>query len=540
MATLRLDYFFRFHGLTSSAMRSLLALCCACVCVFPCAAVTPESWKDTLYSYKGGGATLAGLLTAFSRTMGLELSFQDRKLAEVATMPDATATNPVVFLDRLAIAHKFQWFVYSGVLHVSASGRAVTERLSLGTLTGSTAKQALIGLGLFEQKFGWGELDDTVPIVLLAGPPAYVELVKNVVGKTATEKSIEAPQLMLFRLKYASATDYETSARDHSVSRPGMATLLRGMLTDPPGRGGNKLDDFKDPGPIASARTSSVDPGPSVRFPGLSTSLSTPAGSRRSSFIPSMDAYAPLNAVLVRDFPDKRAMYQELISSLDVPVEQVEILVTIVDADTDKLREWSASLSVGNSLRYGSGSPGVGGADPTIVLWALDKLSLKLRALESEGSAQVISRPSVLTLDNIGAVLDLSQSAFFRLVGERTADLKSVTVGTMLKVTPRVLNDSSDPSIQVMLEIEDGTIKNAGNQGDTPLTERSSISTQAVVRPNQALVIGGYRREQTEALESRVPVLSAIPILGYLFRAQKNGKKERERLFILTARVVGH
>ncbi|MBV6322448.1 type III secretion system outer membrane ring subunit SctC [Duganella violaceipulchra] len=478
----------------------------------------PAAWKETLYSYRSGAGTLGARLEALARSTGLRLRLDNGRLAKAMVEPDPTASNPAAYLDRMATAQRFQWFVYNGTLYVSPADAAVTERLDLGAASGTAARQALIGLGLFEEKFGWGELDENEAAALVAGPPEYIALLKGVLGKGASERVADGPQLMVFRLKYAMAADHESVARDHVVKQAGMAALLREMLA------GHSVASGApgEPGPIAGAR--------------LAPSVAVPGGARRASFTPTIEAYAPLNAVLVRDYPERRALYQDLIAALDVAVDQVEILVTIVDAESGTLRDWSAGLTlngVGGGLQAGSAPDA-----PNIVLWSLNRLNLKLRALESEGALQVVSRPSVLTLDNVGAVLDMSQSAYFKLVGERTAELKGVTVGTMLQVTPRIVAGPGEPAIQVLLNIEDGKITDTGAAGGTPQTQRNAISTQAVVRPNQALVIGGYRREQNEERESRVPVLFRIPLLGRLFGAKKNRTKQLERLFILTARVL--
>jgi type III secretion protein C len=499
----------------------------------PCAAVTPVAWKDTLYSYRGGGAALGERLEALAHTMGLRLRLQDGKLAKAPARPETAASNVAAYLDRLAAEQRFQWFVYNGTLYVSDG--AVTERLSLGGMSGADARQALIGLGLFEEKFGWGELDDTACAVVVAGPPAYVALLKDVIGKRAG--SDETPQLMVFRLKHAMAADHEIATRERVTVLPGVATVLRELLAT---RGtAAQMDTFRGPGPLAMAAA--------AEGPGLSAPA---ASSPRLPISPTIDVYAPLNAVLVRDLPDRRAMYQDLVTALDVAVDQVEILVTIVDATSGTLRDWSAGLTW-NGSRGTSGADsngraviGDGGAGQdqsgaaNLVLWPLSKLNLKLRALESEGALHVVSRPSLLTQDNFPAVLDMSQSAYIKLLGERSSDLKGLTVGTMLKVTPRVIGDTLDPSIQVLVDIEDGKITNPGNNETSAQTERNSISTQAVVRPGQALVIGGYRRKSDQTDQSRVPGLSRIPLLGRLFKGDHNSSEQSERLFILTARVV--
>jgi type III secretion protein C len=263
--------------------------------------------------------------------------------------------------------------------------------------------------------------------------------------------------------------------------------------------------------------------------------------------LPTIGAYPPLNAVLVWDLPSRKEEYSAVIADLDVPTRQVEINVTILDVNANALREWAADLAAGAGVARvqlnaagtigNDGLSGATGTGSSMVLWATDLLSLRLRALESHGQAQVMSRPSILTQDNQSAVLDMSQSVYVRLVGERTTDLRSVTAGTMLKVTPSVLGEGRDANIRVTLDIDDGALGNGGQSSD-PRVGNSSVSTQAVVRPGESLVVGGYRRHNSETSHSRVPGLDSVPLLGWLFRGDSVVSDERERLFIVSARVL--
>jgi len=500
----------------------LLLACCAAMA--PYAAAAPAAWQDTMYSYRGEQTALGQRLEAFATTLGVKLRLHDARLARSTVPADAVASNAVAYMDRLAATQRFQWFVYNGALYVSAAGAAVTERVSLQGMNAAGARQALVGLGLFEEKFGWGEADDSAAAVFVSGPPDYLALVKEVLAKQDAKS--DTPETMLFRLKYAMAADHESSARDRVVQQHGVASILRDLLAKRPG---GRSEAFLGPGPMAMAKEA-----------GGSAPAGTEAGPP-GRFAPTVEAYAPLNAVLVRDLPARRAMYDDLIKALDVAVDQVEIQVTIVDAKSGTLRDWSAGISR-NTLFGGARMERLGAdegkGDANLVFWSLGKLSLELRALESEGRLHVVSRPSLVTFDNVGAMLDMSQSAYVKLLGERTTDLKGLTAGTMLKVIPRVIKDADDPSIQMLVEIEDGKITAAGDGEASARAQRNTVSTQAVVRPGQALVIGGYNRDEDSSGSNRVPLLGKIPLLGRLFSADSSSSEKTERLFILSARVV--
>ena len=65
-------------------------------------------------------------------------------------------------------------------------------------------------------------------------------------------------------------------------------------------------------------------------------------------------------------------------------------------------------------------------------------LAARVRALQSRGAANILSQPSILTADNLGAMIDLSETLHL-LRGERVATVTPVTVGTSLRVTPRYI-----------------------------------------------------------------------------------------------------
>lgn len=526
---------------------------------FSAMAVTPESWKSMTYSYRETPRSLGQILTAFSQAMGLKLKVNSERLLHQRAVADPVAVSPAQFMDRVGFVYGLTWFVHAGSLHVSETADEKLERIPLGAMTAASARQTLVGTGIFESKFGWGELDETHPVAIVTGPAAYIELVRSAVGRAAMERIATEPQLMVFPLKHASAADFETTVRDRTLIRPGVATTLRNLLS--PSRDSITANDTKALGPIASARLPAADSG-MLSLPGMSAIVQNPnpalgggpaAYGRRSATAPVIDAYIPLNAVMVRDLPDRRPLYEALFQQLDVPTRKVEIVATIIDVDVGSLREWMPAVGLGGTRQSFSGQPGQlldtttasgatsissGTGDPTIVLISSNQLSLKIRSLESNGKAQVQSRPSVLTLDNLGAVLDLSQSAYFKLLGERTADLKTVTVGTMLKVTPRVLGEGTDPSIRIDVDIEDGNLLGSASGADIGQAVRSFISTQAIMRPREALVIGGYQRDHQEKSRSVVPLFSKIPWIGRLFESDVQGGRRRERLFVLTARVV--
>jgi type III secretion protein C len=236
---------------------------------------------------------------------------------------------------------------------------------------------------------------------------------------------------------------------------------------------------------------------------------------------------------------------------IDVPVAMIEIEARIIDIEKTKLTElgfdWAvaaknASFVFGDPGRAASAGDFALGINArvssnTVILSGSSYLLSRIQALESAGDAQVIARPSILTTDNLGALIDLSQTFYASVSGERVANLVPVTVGTMLKVTPHLIEREGQRQIQMVVDIEDGTL--VSREGlSLPVVKKSTLATQAVILENQSLLIGGYNMENAENALKKIPLLSDLPVVGQLFTTSYANREKYERLFLITPRIV--
>lgn len=113
----------------------------------------------------------------------------------------------------------------------------------------------------------------------------------------------------------------------------------------------------------------------------------------------------------------------------------------------------------------------------------LDYLLARVNLLENEGNAQVVSRPTLLTQENTQAVIDHSETYYVKISGERVAELQGITYGTMLRMTPRVIQMGDRPEISLSLHIEDGNQKpnSAG-----PMAFPPSVAPWSIPSPGSA------------------------------------------------------
>jgi type III secretion protein C len=205
-------------------------------------AATPASWKETGFSINADGMPLREVLDAFGQAYGVRISYSMKETSPLRGR--LKAENGTDFLNRLTATHNFRWFVYNDTLYVVPSSDNTSMRLQVGEDAVQDAKTALVGLGLYDARFGWGELPDE-GVVVVSGPREYVTLARDILlpeGKRAEEvqkQTLKGKQIMVFRLKYASATDRVINTRGQKETIPGIKTILNGLLSS---GGGASLD----------------------------------------------------------------------------------------------------------------------------------------------------------------------------------------------------------------------------------------------------------------------------------------------------------
>lgn len=503
-------------------------------------AAIPAEWKNTAYAYEAEHKPLREVLEDFAQTFGTRLQIEG--LLEGDVNGKIRANTPQSLLDRLGVEHRFQWYMYNNTLFISTMDQQESARLEVSSETVSDLKQALTDIGLLDSRFGWGELPED-GIVLVSGPKSYIEQIKQF--SSQRRSADEKQSVLTFPLKFANAADRQIEYRSEKIIIPGVATMLRGLL-DP--RSTSTLSG------LAQRSASQSQPAPvTPSFPRLSNPLLgqmltpptppdsgmsiTPRAPLSSSRI-RVEADVRNNAVLIYDLPERQAMYHELISQLDVARKLVEIDAIILDIERTQLNEFGIKWGFQNS-RFRGGVNMAPGTASQLSIGSRDRFYADIRALESRGLATMVSNPSVLTLENQPAIIDFNRTQYLT-AGTENATILPITVGTSFQVVPRVITSRGSHQIHLAIDIEDGNFDESNPERIGPDVRRGKVSTQAVMAEKRSLVVGGFHVTESTDKQNKIPVLGNIPLLGKaLFSSTERQNNRRERLFILTPRVIG-
>jgi type III secretion protein C len=406
--------------------------------------------------------------------------------------------------------------------------------------------------------------------LVVTGTKRFIQQVEELVyaAKNNLPDDVLPVEFEVFYLKYAWAQDVRVSFGGDEMIIPGVATILNRLMVDLDQYSQASFDSYRHDNTLNGLRGKGLNRGNSKETIGINGSpqllqvndqsngdLYANASKGRRSIMEKSKIQADprLNAIIVRDTPNKFPKYKKLIESLDLEPQMLEIEATIIDINSDKLKELGINWRWKNNdddVLFGNGSnsdirldtgtqitPVGKGGVVSFVIGDNAKFIGRLKALESTGAVNIVSRPHVLTLSNVEAILDTSSTFYVRLEGREEVDLFNVSVGTSLRVTPHVFLDGDQERIKLLISIEDG--QPTSNQVDNiPVVDRSTINTQALINAGESVLVGGMVREEKVDGSYKVPIIGDVPILGNLFKSNSQREARVERMFLISPRLT--
>ncbi|WBV68292.1 type IV pilus secretin PilQ family protein [Legionella pneumophila] len=277
---------------------------------------------------------------------------------------------------------------------------------------------------------------------------------------------------------------------------------------------------------------------------------------------------ARTNTIWIQDTGTKIEEVRELIKQLDIPVKQVLIEARIVEVTKDFSQDigirWgvsrpthlSGTLEGANELARGTAPANVvplerrlnldlaaaplTGATPASVGIALAKLNdnilldLELSALESEGRAELISSPRLITTNQQAAVIESGEEIPYQEATSSGATAVAFKKAVLsLKVTPQI---TPDGKILMDLQINQDTPPQTFL--GVPAIITKEIQTNVLVNNGQTIVLGGIYKQDKNKVINRIPFFGELPVVGILFSNRQITLKNEELLIFITPRII--
>ncbi|MEP0419701.1 type IV pilus secretin PilQ [Parasphingorhabdus sp.] len=281
---------------------------------------------------------------------------------------------------------------------------------------------------------------------------------------------------------------------------------------------------------------------------------------------------ARTNTISVRETSEKLDEIRRLVSTWDVPVRQVSIEARIVRAQTNVaenlgVRWGGAAYDVrgdGSVISVGGSQGAVGeardaangnnntitfpgalavdlgvsgqGASSFAIGWGSDDflVDLELSALESDGQAEVVSQPRVVTADRQTAKIKSGEEIPYQEAASSGATSVSFKEAALsLEVTPQITPDD-----KIIMDL----VVNQDSRGEVtagiPAINTNEVTTQVLVGNGETVVLGGIFQSEVATTTTKTPFLGDIPYLGRLFKRTEHIDERSELLIFITPKII--
>lgn len=277
------------------------------------------------------------------------------------------------------------------------------------------------------------------------------------------------------------------------------------------------------------------------------------------------------NSLVITASPkDYQTLMDEVISKLDIPRRQVYLEAVIMELSVNKNRTIGVNGNFGSIFNladssftgFGSilpitpttlsniaGAQGGLGAgmfsNKTIDFTVGDKtvklpaVSAILQALQTDSNVNVLSTPSILTLDNeeasiqVGSEVPVKSGTSIASGGIQNFNVTREDTGIILKITPQI---SESDTVRLKIEQEISGIE--GENEDGPIFSKKNVDTVVVANDKQTIVIGGLIDDTSKVTSKKVPYLGDVPVLGNLFKTKSTEKAKHNIIVFITPYII--
>ena len=300
----------------------------------------------------------------------------------------------------------------------------------------------------------------------------------------------------------------------------------------------------------------------------LQAPMSTVLTSRGSiqSFLPVATisgTTGPPNMAIISDVQENIPRILNMVKQLDKPIANINISIKFIETQLDTSKAYGIDWT-SNPVQIGSATDSlsfpISMNNITVATINANQLSNALRIMQARGKSKLLSSPQVTTLDNHQAETEVSTTVYIEGLNTGGSSgtggtsntntgnysgmgfygnmntVQEKDIGIKLQVTPRI-NENQIITLLVDATVE-ALLSAAEISTDKPRSTKRSVKTQVSVYNGETVIIGGLIAENVIQNKKYVPILSAIPLIGYFFRTTSVSKEQRELLMFITPTIV--
>ncbi|MEQ1344440.1 type II secretion system secretin GspD [Acinetobacter seifertii] len=500
-------------------------------------------------------------------------------MPQFAHMAAIAGTNALIVSDRAANIYQLE----NIIRNLDGTGQNDIEAINLQSSQAEeiiTQLEAMSATGA-SKDFNGARIriiaDNRTNRILVKGDPGTRKRIRHMIEMLDVPSADRLGGLKVFRLKYASAKS--------------LSEILQGLVTgqavsssgnnNNSSNSSNSMNNLIGNNQNSSLNTSGSN-GSSISTPSINLNGNSNNSNRNniSSFSQngvSIIADSAQNSLVVKADPQLMREIESAIQQLDVRRQQVLIEAAIIEVsgkDADQLGvQWAlgdinSGIGLINFTNAGSslaslaagyltgGAAGLGsaiGAGSSIALGKYKEgadgsrqlYGALIQALKENTASNLLSTPSIVTMDNEEAYIVVGQNVPFVTGSVSTGSAGTVNpyttverkdVGVTLKVIPHI---GENGTVRLEIEQEVSNVQASKGQAADLITNKRAIKTAVLAEHGQTVVLGGLVSDDVEFNRQGIPGLSSIPYLGRLFRSDTRSNVKRNLLVFIHPTIVG-
>ncbi|MBI1450060.1 type II secretion system secretin GspD [Acinetobacter sp. AC1-2] len=501
-------------------------------------------------------------------------------MPQFAHMAAIAGTNALIVSDRAVNIYQLE----NIIRNLDGTGQNDIEAISLQSSQAEeiiTQLEAMSATGA-SKDFSGARIriiaDNRTNRILVKGDPETRKRIRHMIEMLDVPSADRLGGLKVFRLKYASAKN--------------LSEILQGLVTgqavsssnsnNNSSNSSNPINNLMGNNQNSSSNTSGSNGNsistPSINLNGNSNNNNQNSISSFSQNGVSIIADNAQNSLVVKADPQLMREIESAIQQLDVRRQQVLIEAAIIEVsgdDADQLGiQWAlGDLSSGigllsfsnvgaslSSIAAGYLSGGSAGAASAIAggankgngaTFAVGNFENSrkaygalIQALKANTKSNLLSTPSIVTMDNEEAYIVVGQNVPF-VTGSVTTNSTGINpyttverkdVGVTLKVVPHI---GEGGTVRLEVEQEVSNVQTSKGQAADLITNKRAIKTAVLAEHGQTVVLGGLVSDDVELSRQGIPGLSSIPYLGRLFRSDSRSNTKRNLLVFIHPTIVG-
>lgn len=246
------------------------------------------------------------------------------------------------------------------------------------------------------------------------------------------------------------------------------------------------------------------------------------------------------NGLIVTGTDDQLSKIDTLISGIDRPQRQVFIEAVITETSYDDSQEVGVNMQLAlEHAGFVTNTSLIDLVSDNAAVYEGGDFNTLVKAIKTNENTELLSRPNILVMDRERGYVTVGQNVPF-LVSKEVTDggntiqqIERQDVGVSLEVTPHVIEDR----IVLQINQESQAVTNSSVAADI-ITNKRTLQTVVNVQDGQTIMLGGLISRDERTRVSGVPVLKDIPLLGALFRSERNERVDKELRIVIKTTIL--